>query len=165
MLNRRVLSSVIAVLVVLGAAPSLAVGRAERNKALARRVFDEILNKGNYGLFGELYTRDFVKHVDRKDVPLEKEIEDAKGMRDASSDLVMTIDRMIAEGDLVAILVMGRGTSTGPLQGMPPTGKKCVLSGMTLYRFSNGRIAEEWTFYNMRDLLRQLGYLNAPPAN
>ena len=135
----------------------------ERNKAVAHRVFDEILNGGRYGLFDELYSKDFVKHVDRRLATLAQEIEDAKGMRIASSDLVMSVDAMIAEGDMVAILYTGRGTNTGPFQGMPPTGRKLEISGMTLYRFSNGRIAEEWATYNMLEILRQLGLLPEEP--
>jgi steroid delta-isomerase-like uncharacterized protein len=139
-------------------APAATSGEAERNRALARRVFDEILNHGRYELFQELYAPDFVKHVDRQDATLADEIRDARAMRAASSDLVLTADRMIAEGDRVAILYTGRGTSTGPFAGLPPTGRSYVVSGMTVYRFANGRIAEEWTTYNMLDILRQLGY-------
>jgi steroid delta-isomerase-like uncharacterized protein len=157
-------SGVLAILLVGAAAPSLAGGGTGKNKAVAQRVFDEILNKGNYGLFDEIYAGDFVKHVDRHDTTLAQEIESAKAMRAASSDLVMTVEQMIAEGDKVAILYTGRGTSTGPFQGMPATGKKYVVSGVTLYRFSKGKLAEEWTFYNMLDILQQLGYMAAPRA-
>jgi len=44
-------------------------------------------------------------------------------MRVSMSDLVMRVDLMTAEGDKVVILYTGKGTSTGPLSGMPPTGK------------------------------------------
>jgi steroid delta-isomerase-like uncharacterized protein len=134
----------------------------EKNKALARRVFAEILNKGKYEVFEEIYARGFVKHVEKRDYTLAQEIEAAKAMRAQSSDLVMTIDQMIAEDDKVAILYTGRGTNTGPYRGMPPTGKKVVVSGATIYRFSNGKIAEEWTVYNEMEILRQLGYAPAP---
>jgi steroid delta-isomerase-like uncharacterized protein len=130
----------------------------ERNKAMARRVFDEILNEGRYEVFDQIYAEDFVKHVDRQSETLAEEIEDARSMRVSSSDLVMTVDQMIAEGDKVAVLYTGRGTSTGPFAGMPATGRSYVVSGMTVYRFAGGRIAEEWTTYNMLDILRQLGY-------
>jgi len=129
-----------------------------RNKAMAQRVFDEILNKQRYELFEEMYARDFVKHVDGRDYTLAQEIEDAKGMYTMSSDLVMTVDMIIAEGDTVATRYTGRGTSTGPISGMPATGNRYVLSGMTVYRFAEGRIVEEWTCYNELELLRQLGY-------
>lgn len=133
-------------------------GQVEKNKAMARRVFDDILNQGKYELFAEMYAKDFVKHVDRRDYTLEQEIRDARAMRVAMSDLVVTVDRMTAEGDTVAILYTGRGTNDGPLSGMPATGRKLEVSGTTLYRFSGGKIAEEWTTYNALEILRQLGH-------
>lgn len=127
-----------------------------RNRAVARRVFDEILNQGHWDLFADLYARDFVKHVDLRDRTLPQEITDAKAMRAASSDLVMTIDDMIAEGDRVAIRYTGRGTQTGPFGDMPATGRRFEVTGMTIYRFTGGAVAEEWTTYNMLEILRQL---------
>jgi len=134
----------------------------QKNKAQAQRVFDEILNQGKYQLFDEMYAKDFVKHVDRRDYTLAQEIMSAKGMRAMVSDLVMTVDLMTAEGDTVAILYTGRGTNDGPYRGMPATGKKLAISGTTIYRFANGKIAEEWTTYNDLEILRQLGYFPGP---
>jgi steroid delta-isomerase-like uncharacterized protein len=138
--------------------PAAAADQAKRNKAVARRVFDEILGQGRYELFDQIYTKDFVKHVDLRDHTLAEEIEDAKGTRGASSDMAITIDDMIAEGDRVAIRYTGRGTNDGPLSGMPPSGRKMAITGMTIYRLVDGRIAEEWTTYNMLEIMRQLGY-------
>jgi steroid delta-isomerase-like uncharacterized protein len=146
------------------ALPSLAAGRTEAHKALVRRVFEEVLDRGRYQAFQEICAKDFVKHVDRHDSSLAEEVGDAKSMRSASSDLVMTVDRMIAEGDSVAVLYAGRGTSTGPLFGMPATGKTFVVTGMTLYRIPNGTIGEEWTFYNTTRVLRKFGYREGPGA-
>jgi len=137
-------------------------GELQKNKALAQRVFDDILNRGKYELFAELYTKDFVKHVDRRDYTLAEEIKAAQGMRRACSDLVMTVDQMTAERDVVAILYTGRGTNDGPYGGMPATGKKLVVSGTTIYRFSKGKIAEEWTTYNELEILSQLGHFPGP---
>jgi len=133
-----------------------AADEVRRNRAVARRVFDEILNQGRYELFARLYARDFVKHVDLRDRTLPQEIDDARAMRAASSDLVMTIDDMIAEGDRVAIRYTGRGTHTGPFGDMPATGRRFAITGMTVYRFTGGAVAEEWTSYNMLEILRQL---------
>lgn len=151
-----------ALLICVAAHASVPAGVTEKNKALARRVFDEMLNQQKYEVFDEIYAKDFVKHVDGRQYSLAQEIEQAKAMHGLSSDLVMTVDQMIAEGDKVAIVYTGRGTNTGSFRGLAVTGKKVVLSGMTVYRFSDGKIAEEWTVYNEMEILRQLGY--APGA-
>lgn len=126
---------------------------------VVQRVFDEILNQGRYALFDEVYSASFVKHVDGRRRNLAEEIEDAKFTRGLAADLVVTVDALIAEGDSVAARYTGRGTNTGPLGGMAATGKRFVVHGMTVYRFSGGKIVEEWTVYNEADLMRQLGVM------
>lgn len=162
MTRRNVFLAVLAATLLLSPVDAAGTGQLQENKAMAQRVFDEILNRGKYELFTEMYGKDFVKHLDRRDYTLEQEISDAKGMRAASSDLIMTIDLMTAEGDTVAILYTGRGTNDGALNGMPATGRKLVISGTTIYRFSKGKIAEEWTTYNDLEILRQLGHSPGP---
>ena len=152
-------------LISLPLSSSFANESTQKNRILAQRVFDEILNKGKYEIFDEMYAKDFVKHVDRNERSLTQEIQDAKAMRMASSDLVMTVDQMIADGDRVAILYTGRGTHTGPFNSLPATGKKYSVTGTTVFRFANDKIAEEWTSYNMLDILQQLGYSAFPPEN
>ena len=128
-------------------------------KALARRVFDEVLNKGDFRAFGEIYSPDFVKNPNGAHRTLAQEIQDARSTRAGSSDLVMTIDDMIAEGDRVAVLYTGRGTHDGPVGGVPPTGRRFNLSGVTVFRFSGGKIVEETTIYNELEFLRQIGVM------
>jgi len=148
------IASVVAGVALSGCA---SVSPEERNKRIVQRVFDEVLNQGRYELFDEAYAADFVKHVDGKSESLAEERGDAKGTRAISSDLVMTVDAMVAESDKVAVLYRGRGTHDGTLGDIPATGRAFVLTGMTLYRFSGGKVVEEWTVYNELEMLRQLG--------
>ena len=55
------------------------------------------------------------------------------------------------------------GTNTGPREGQPATGKKIRLSGVTISRIVNGKIAEEWLYYNAAAFLTQLGFTITPP--
>ncbi len=125
---RSVSLAVLAVALALPGLGGAGKGEIEKNKALAQRVFDDILNRDKYELFSEMYAKDFVKHVDRRDYTLEQKIMAAKSMRIALPDLVMTVDLMSAEGDKVAILYTGRGTNDGPYNRMPGTGRKLVIS-------------------------------------
>jgi predicted ester cyclase len=130
---------------------------AAERKATVQRVFDEVLNRGEFELFATHYLPAFVKHVDGKDRTLEQEIRDARATRAIASDLVMSVDAMVAEGDLVAVRYTGRGTHDGPGLGMPPTGRSVALQGMTMYQFDGCKIAAEWTVYNALHLLEQIG--------
>ncbi len=154
--SRLVTGAVLWVMVVggCGTSPDPAL---DEHKAIVLRVFDEVLNQGRYELFSERYDPTFVKHVDGATFSLSEEMAQAKGTRALASDLVVTVDRIAAEGDLVAVAYTGRGTNDGAYGGVPPTGKAFVMAGATVYRFQEGRIVEEWTYYNELELLRQLG--------
>jgi len=54
------------------------------------------------------------------------------------------------------------GTHQGALMGIPPTGKEIALSGTDIYRFVDGKIAEEWAQPDLFGLLSQLGVIPAP---
>jgi len=135
----------------------------EQNKAIARIAFLEYLNHKDFKSFEGIHTRNFVKHYNNgAPEGLSQEMEDAKGQFVSSSDLTFSVNWMIAEGDKVAVCFTAKGTHDGVFQGIPPTGKKFEVSAMTVWRFVEGRIAEEWVFSNDLDLYRQLGLLKEP---
>jgi steroid delta-isomerase-like uncharacterized protein len=141
-----------------------AAGKLEdQNKAVARAAFFDYLNHRNFKRFEEIHTKDFVKHYNNSPAEnLSEEMQDAKGQFDSSSDLTFTENWMIAEGDKVAVCFTAKGTHDGVFQGVPATGKHYELSAMTVWRFVDGRIAEEWVFSNDLDLYRQLGLFKEP---
>jgi len=138
----------------------------ERNKAAARAALFDYLNHRDFKRFEEVHTKDFVKHYNNSPAEnLSEEMQDAKGQFDSSSDLTFTENWMIAEGDKVAVCFTAKGTHDGTFQGIPATGKHYELSGMTVWRFVGGKIAEEWVFSNDLDLYRQLGLFKEPGSN
>ena len=80
----------------------------------------------------------------------------------AFEDGMVTIDDMIAEGDLVVTRWTGRGTHTGELMGIAPTGKEVTVSGITIARLANGKIAEEWELMDALGMMVQLGAVPQP---
>jgi steroid delta-isomerase-like uncharacterized protein len=136
------------------ATPSL----EELNKAVARTAFFEYLNHKDFKSFEAIHTKDFVKHYNnRAPEDLSQEMEDAQGQFVSSSDLTMTVNWMIAEGDKVAVYITAKGTHDGVFHGIPASGKKYEVCALTVWRFVNGKIAEEWVFVNDLDIYRQLG--------
>ncbi|MDQ3282374.1 MAG: ester cyclase [Acidobacteriota bacterium] len=67
------------------------------------------------------------------------------------------LSRIVAERDLVAVRWTARGTNTGTGNGIPATGRKVEVSGTAIFRFVDGKIAEEWTSANTLGLMKQLG--------
>jgi steroid delta-isomerase-like uncharacterized protein len=154
----------IAWLGLVGIIPGVAqVSSTEGNKAAARKLFEIALNGDNWDVYNELHAKDFIAHGGSKSEGLAEDLSDAKGWRQAFPDGRYTVEHVVAEGDLVVVHYVGRGTNTGAGNGLPATGKRVEVHGITLFRFVGGKIAEEWTEYNMLSLLRQLGL--APPMN
>lgn len=145
--------------VAAGCASPTIDGVLGRHKATVRRVFDEALNQGRYDVFAEAYDSSFIKHVNGRSYTLREEVAQAKATHEQASDLVMTVDTLITEGDLIVVQWTGRGTNDRPYRGLAPTGKRFVMPGVTVYRFAGNRIVEEWTYYNELDVLRQLGLM------
>ena len=62
----------------------------------------------------------------------------------------------VAQGDKIAVRWRVTGTHQGPFGGVPPTGRRVNVTGITIYRIKQGQIAEEWVQMDNAGLSRQL---------
>ena len=134
----------------------------EQNKAIAKRAFEELLSQGRFELATELYAKDFINHGLHSNASLEEDQAALRGWHAAFPDVVIVPEKLIAEGDLVTIYWVARGTNTGTGNGLPATGKKAELAGITIWRIADGKIKEEWSAFDQLSMMKQLGLL---PAN
>jgi len=74
----------------------------------------------------------------------------------------ITVDDQLAEGNAVTSRWTFRGTHTGELDGIAPTGKQVTVGGMTIARIDGDVVAEEWTSWDRLGLLVQLGAVSEP---
>jgi predicted ester cyclase len=92
---------------------------SEENKALVRRYFEEIWDKGNLELIDELFTTNFVRHgptATEGEVRGPEAFKDLVSMyRSAFPDLRVAIEDLIAEGERVVTRWRTRGTHQGEL--------------------------------------------------
>ena len=133
---------------------------AESNKALSRRVLDEAFNAGNIDVIDELVSTDFVNHDAALREPLvgpDAAKATISGYRSAFPDLRITIEEQIADEQGVATRWSAKGTHEGDLMGVAPTGKQATVTGITIDRIVDGRIAESWTNWDTLGMLQQLG--------
>jgi steroid delta-isomerase-like uncharacterized protein len=119
-----------------------------RNKAVAARVFEEIFNQGKFQVADEIYASDFVNHGLHRNADLQEDQAAVHAEKKAFPDLKMTVDLMVAEADLVTVVWTFRGTNTAAGYGLPPTGARVELRGITVWRIVDGRIREEWTEFD-----------------
>ena len=131
----------------------------EQNKALAKRAFEELLSGGRFELAEQLYAKDFVNHGIHRDISLQEDQTALKGWHEAFPDLSIVPAKLIADGDLVAVYWIARGTNTGTGNGLPATGKKAEQAGITIWRIVDGKIKEEWSAFDQLSLMQQLGLL------
>jgi predicted ester cyclase len=139
-----------------------AVSLLEENKALIRHIIEEALNKGNLSIADECFAADYVVHLpSQPHLPRGPVVfKEVIGMwRSAFADWHMTIEELVAEGDLVANRFTTTGTHTGELFGIEPTGKPMVVHGMELHRVRNGKVAESWVCNDLPGILVELGAL------
>jgi steroid delta-isomerase-like uncharacterized protein len=76
-------------------------------------------------------------------------------------DLHFDLVEVIAEHDRVAIAWNMRGTQTGQLGQLPPTGRPIDVQGMTVYYFRDGRITGHRQVVDRLSVVRQLGLARA----
>src|SRR5207249_9868998 len=143
----------------LFAASLFASSLQEQNKAIAKRAFEEILSGGRFELAEELYAKDFINHGIHRNASLKEDQAALKGWHDAFPDVSIMPEKLIAEDDLVTIYWIARGTNTGTGNGLPATGKKAELAGITIWRIVDGRIKEEWSAFDQLSMMQQLGLL------
>lgn len=81
----------------------------------------------------------------------------------AFPDLEVTTNLVVADGGLVAVNLIGRGTHAGTFQGVPPTGRCWAATCSAFYRVEGERIADAWVNWDVLGILDQLGG-TPPPA-
>ena len=131
----------------------------EQNKAIAKRAFEELLSGGRFELTEQLYAKDFANHGTHRDISLEEDQAALKGWHQAFPDVAIMPKKLIAEGDLVVVYWIARGTNTGTGNGLPATGKKVEQAGITIWRIVDGKIKEEWSAFDQLSMMQQLGLL------
>ena len=82
-------------------------------------------------------------------------------VRAAFPDFHATIEKMVAEEDLVIFYATGWGTHDSSLRGEDPTGKRVESTSFTMHRMRDGKIAERWYMANHLELMREIGLLPA----
>ncbi|MGH2735772.1 MAG: ester cyclase [Actinomycetota bacterium] len=134
--------------------------------AIARRFFDEVFSEGKLDLVDELFATDYVGHPSESEEATrgpEGVKEYVAGLRGAASDLTVTVEDQVAEGDKVVTRWMAQGTHDGELMGIAPTGRTAVVAGITIQRLRDGKVVEGWTNWDLMGMLRQLGVAPGAP--
>lgn len=137
---------------------------AEENRAMVRRIVEELVNKGDLAVVDEIFASNFVNHSPATGTTPDREgIKQYIAMvRSAFPDYHNIIEDLIAEGDKVVARVMCRGTHRAEFMGIAPTGKSVAFSAVSIFHFAGGKVVEWWNNTDNLGLLQQLGMLPPP---
>ncbi len=137
---------------------------SEQNKALVRRLFGELFNKGDFSKIPEIFAPSWV-NMD-PGVPPMMGLEGARQLvsmfRSGFPDMNLKVNEIMADADMVASSFIFSGTQTGEVMGMPPTGKKVKVEGIGIFRISDGKLIQNHVIFDKFGLLEQLGVIPAP---
>ena len=128
------------------------------NKAILHAYVETIFNQKQLDRAGELVASDYVDHA-----ALPGQAPGLEGAKPKWAiylagipDLRVTIEELVAEGDKVAVRRSYAGTHRGELLGIPPTGKQVRIGGISIFRLTEGKIAEQWEQLDRLALLQPL---------
>lgn len=133
----------------------------EENKTVVRRVIAESINANRPDLLGGFVAQGVRVHPGTPgtapDTAGLTELETAsKAIHAAFSDLRVRLDELLGEGDLVAARWTATGRHVEEWAGAPASGRIVHWSGIDIYRFADGKIAEWWRNDDSMWLLTQL---------
>ena len=77
-------------------------------------------------------------------------------------DLHFTVEEIVAEGNTVAVRLLGEGTNLGPIGPLPPTGRRFSARSSHWFRVANGKLAEHWATRDDLTAMVQLGIVHRP---
>ncbi len=125
----------------------------EENRAVARRVLDDLVSQGQFEVIDQIYAQTF----EFRDPTAGQVITTHEGLKELTRDIrtrtpdiAIVIEEEIAEGDVV----VHRWTASGHDAG---TGRSLTLPGISIYHLREGRIISEYVVVDRLGLLRQLG--------
>jgi steroid delta-isomerase-like uncharacterized protein len=126
---------------------------AETNKALAREFFEEVWNRGDEAAIERFIAPNAAGNDADFGAGREAFRAQWRKWRAAFPDLHFEVVDLVAEGDKVVTRWRLTGTHSAEFLGIPATGRRIDVEGMSLDRIADGMIAEGcdgWDNYGVR---------------
>ncbi len=136
----------------------------DHNKALVRRYWEEVWNQGKLDLIPELLHPNYILREPSAEADVvghEAVRHFIQTYRQAFPDLHFAIADMLAEADRVATRWLVTGTQQGPLKGLEPRGQAIAVTGISIIRIADDKLAEDWANWDTFAMLMQLQDPNA----
>lgn len=131
----------------------------EQNKKLSNLINEDIISQGNLALADKILSHDYIDHNALPGLAsgIAGFKQGVEVYRNAFSNLKISVDDMIAEGDKVVTRWTATGTHDGELMGIPPTGSKVAVTGISIDRIAGGKVVEHWDVFDQMGMMQQIG--------
>jgi steroid delta-isomerase-like uncharacterized protein len=136
----------------------------EKNISMYSKVWDEIINNGNLDFINDSNFDANITLVSSPEnvVGIENFKSYYSNFITGFSDVEFTIENIFGQGDNIVKHWRYKGTNTGEFFGMPATGNTVDISGVTLVKMKDGKIAQEQDFMDNMQFMQQLGIVSSP---
>lgn len=136
----------------------------KENRALVSRIWDEVWNQGNFDAVDQIFSPNYLGHLPATSgVRGPEEFKQlVRSYRTAFPDVQLTVDDLIAQDDRVVARWTSRGTHQGEFAGIPPSGRRIEVMGISIFLVQNGQVQEEWEGFDTMGLMQQLGAVPTP---
>ncbi|MEV0318743.1 ester cyclase [Streptomyces sp. NPDC050658] len=133
------------------------------NKSAVSDFFEEVVNNGNIDALDGMCTADYREHDPSQpsyDMSLaETKIADREIMEGFHP--AVTVESLLADGDLVCARFSFKGRHVAAYQGLEATGRDVAGTGHATFRCAGGKLAESWWNVDDLGLMQQLGVVEA----
>ena len=139
---------------------------SDTNKAAVRGYIEEVMNKGqgDVSKFDKYVASNAMLHN-----PYPAAGSDINAWKDrvrmfaaAFTDIHVTVEDQIADGDKVVTRTVFSGTHSGAFRGIPATGRRIAADEIQITRMKDGKVIERWSLLDVPTLLKQIGVDRIP---
>jgi steroid delta-isomerase-like uncharacterized protein len=130
------------------------------NRAIVRRIYEEVWNKRRIELLDELLSPTHAlqaPNVSGSEVGPQAYRRQVFALLKGFPDLQMTIEDIFGEDEKIVVEWTLSGTHDGKFLGIPATHKKVSVDGVTIHHVANGKVIDSSANWNALSLMRQLG--------
>jgi steroid delta-isomerase-like uncharacterized protein len=134
------------------------------NKAIVRRLYEEVWNKRRLEVVDELISPSHALNdpiVSSSQIGPELYKRRVVELTTSFPDLRFTIEDIIAEKGKFVVSWIISGTHKGEFMDILATGRKVSVEGITIHHITNGKILDSCARWDVLGLMRQLG--DVPP--
>jgi steroid delta-isomerase-like uncharacterized protein len=131
---------------------------ADSNKAIIRKLYEEILNKGKLELLNQIVADEFIgPHGMKGPAGFASTV---KPVILAFPDIKWNVEDIFAEGDEVVVRWSWVGTNKGSFDGFPATDKEVTHHAIQIFQLNGGKITQAWMQSDRLGFYQQIGIIS-----